>query len=236
MTRFRSKLTPGEWQQVRSQWESDQGMTFVGASEVVEGRISASAIAKRARREKWTKRHGFQAGRPAKYRPEFDHQAHQLCLLGATDKQLAEFFGVSETTINNWKSEYASFLESVRGGKLLADAEVASALFQRAVGYEHEAIHFATVDGEVVQNTYTKHYPPEPWAAAWWLKNRQPNLWKDKVEVKEDINLNVFPPKEQLDAIYEKALAEAEEIEERIVKGRAERLGINLDGVGHDSE
>lgn len=40
-----------------------------------------------------------------------------------------------------------------------------------------------------------------------------------------EINLNVFPPKEELDAIYNKALAEAAEMEAKLV-GRRERLGI----------
>lgn len=31
-------------------------------------------------------------GRPTKYRPEFAEQARKLCLLGATDKELADFF------------------------------------------------------------------------------------------------------------------------------------------------
>lgn len=170
-------------------------------------------------------------GRPTKYRPEYDEQAKKLCMLGATDKQLADFFEVAESTINDWKHRSPSFWESVREGKMIADAEVAYALYQRAVGYDHEAIHFSNVNGEVIQTPYTKHYPPEPWAASWWLKNRQPHLWKDKVEVQEEINVNVFPPKEELDAIYEKALAEAEEIEMRIVQGRAERLGIDVDSV-----
>lgn len=230
MSTFRSKLTEQEWLELRGLWESDPQMTFrqLSESELINGRVTASAISKRAKREKWLKRHDFRTGRPSKYRPEFDRQAHLFCLMGATDKLLAELFYVSESTINEWKKRYASFSESVRKGKMIADAEVAHALYQRAVGYSHEAVHFAVVDGEVVQTTYTKHYPPESWAAAWWLKNRQPHLWKDKVEVKEEVNVNVFPSKEKLDAIYEKALKEAEEIEERIVKGRAERLGINL--------
>ena len=41
-------------------------------------------------------------GRPpgtGKYKEEFDKQAYKLCLLGADDKRLADFFGVTETEI-----------------------------------------------------------------------------------------------------------------------------------------
>ena len=68
-------------------------------------------------------------GRPTEYKPEYDEQAYNYCLLGATDKQLATFFDVSEQTINAWKHKHPSFLESLRRGKEIADARVAQALF-----------------------------------------------------------------------------------------------------------
>lgn len=77
----------------------------------------------------------------------------------------------------------------------------------------------------------TKHYPPDTVAAFIWLKNRQPKLWKDKIELKEDINLNVFPPKEVLDAVYAEALEVARKRDEMLI-GRRERLGIVID---HDT-
>jgi len=42
-------------------------------------------------------------GRPTKYLSEYNEQVEKLCKLGATDKQLADFFNVTEKTINNWK-------------------------------------------------------------------------------------------------------------------------------------
>lgn len=55
---------------------------------------------------------------------EFNEQARKLCLLGATDSELADFFGVCERTINNWKSEFPAFLQSIDAGKISADAIV----------------------------------------------------------------------------------------------------------------
>ncbi|WP_295448053.1 hypothetical protein [uncultured Thiodictyon sp.] len=74
----------------------------------------------------------------------------------------------------------------------------------------------------------SKHYPPDTAAASLWLRNRQPALWWDKVEIEEDVNLNVFPPKEQLDAIYLAAMARATERAKMLI-GRRERLGIDTD-------
>lgn len=135
-------------------------------------------------------------GRPSKYRPEFAEQAVKLCRLGATDVELAEFFGVSESTLNNWKKAHPGFLESLKKGKTLADAEVADKLFKRATGYEHPEDDIRTVsDGggtsSIVITPTIKRYPPDTGAAIFWLKNRQPAKWRDKVETEDkgaDIN------------------------------------------------
>lgn len=120
--------------------------------------------------------------RPSKYRPEFAEQACKLCKLGLTDKEIARFFEVSEKTLNTWKQTYPEFLQSLKGGKTLADAEVASKLFHRATGYEHPEDDIRSVGGEIVITPTIKHYAPDTTAAIFWLKNRRPDLWRDKVE------------------------------------------------------
>ena len=56
-------------------------------------------------------------GRPTKYRDELPAQAKKLCRLGATDAEMAEFFEVSESTINEWKLAYDEFSESIKKGQ-----------------------------------------------------------------------------------------------------------------------
>lgn len=172
-------------------------------------------------------------GRPTAYQDEYSEQAYKLCLLGATDAELAEFFEVSERTINAWKVSQPEFLQSIKRGKAAADATVAESLYQRAIGYSHPDVHISNYQGVITVTDITKHYPPDTGAAFIWLKNRQPHKWKEKVEVKEDINLNVFPSREVLDAIYQKALAQAAE-RDRVLVGRRERLGIVIDAGGED--
>lgn len=122
-------------------------------------------------------------GRPSAYRPEYAAQAEKLTKLGAIDRELAEFFGVSEQTINAWKKEHPAFLESVKRGKEIADAEVAEKLYHRATGYQHPDTHVSNYQGTVTLTPLTKHYAPDPTAAIFWLKNRQPAKWRDRVEV-----------------------------------------------------
>jgi hypothetical protein len=122
-------------------------------------------------------------GRPTAYKPEYAEQAYKLCLLGATDAKMGDFFGVSEQTINAWKLAHTDFLESITRGKEGADAEIASALFHRAKGYSHPEVDIKVVAAAIVQTPLIKHYPPDTQAASLWLRNRQPALWRDKQEV-----------------------------------------------------
>lgn len=125
-------------------------------------------------------------GRPTDYKPEYAEQARKLCLLGATDKELADFFGVVERTINYWKYEYPEFLQSVKGGKDVADANVAESLYKRANGYEHAAIKiFADAKtGAVLKVPYIERHPPDTMACIYWLNNRQRKTkkWRQKQE------------------------------------------------------
>jgi hypothetical protein len=122
-------------------------------------------------------------GRPTKFNGDICEQAMKLCLLGATDEQLADFFGVSPATLYVWKDAHPEFLEAITRGKLAADAEIAQALFHRAKGYEHDDIDVRVVNGEIVLTKICKHYPPDTQAASLWLRNRQPKLWRDKAEI-----------------------------------------------------
>lgn len=138
-------------------------------------------------------------GRETLYRPEYDEQAYKLCLLGATDAVMADFFRVTEQTINNWKQAQPTFFESITRGKTLADAEIAESLFHRAKGYSHKAVKMFQSGGEILSEEYTEHYPPDTPAASLWLRNRQPALWRDKQELEHtgkdgapiDMNLTV---------------------------------------------
>lgn len=120
-------------------------------------------------------------GRPTSYDDSYADLAYKFCLLGATDAKLAEFFGVQESTINNWKQKHPEFMESIKRGKTQADAEVASSLYHRALGYSHPETKIATADGMITDTKeFTKHYAPDPTAAIFWLKNRQPEMWREK--------------------------------------------------------
>lgn len=122
-------------------------------------------------------------GRPTLYQEAYAEQAFKLCLLGATNEQLADFFGVAVATIHNWKDAHPEFLDALKAGKEEADSRVAQSLYRRALGYEHSAVKILSYEGESFEHEYTEKYPPDTTAAIFWLKNRQPHLWRDRKEV-----------------------------------------------------
>ena len=121
-------------------------------------------------------------GRPSKYKPEYAEQAKKLCDLGATDEDLADFFEVGIRTIANWKAEHSEFLQALKSGKDSADDRVERSLYQRAVGYSYDAIHFSSFQGAVTETLYRAHVPPDVTAQIFWLKNRRRDEWRDKQE------------------------------------------------------
>lgn len=124
------------------------------------------------------------AGRPTDYKEEYNKLAENYSLLGATDKVMAGYFGVSEVTLNAWKKKHPEFLKSLKRGKEEADANVSNALYNRALGYSHPDTKFASFEGQITdEKEYTKHLPPDTTACIFWLKNRQRETWKDKHEV-----------------------------------------------------
>lgn len=132
-------------------------------------------------------------GRPSSYDPEkHPDLAHNYCLLGATLPEIASFFDVAESTVSKWMVEHPEFSEAIKKGRAVADGTVASRLFQRAAGYQHSAVKILTVsDGNnegshVEQVPYTEHYPPDTTAGIFWLKNRRPDLWRDRQQVEHE--------------------------------------------------
>ena len=121
-------------------------------------------------------------GRKPKYTTDCDAVVYRLALLGISAERIGEFFGVTRECIYLWNRKYPSFALAWREGKLDADSRVADALYKRACGYSHPAVKIFNTPGGPVTVDYIEHYPPDTQAASLWLRNRQPELWKEKVE------------------------------------------------------
>jgi hypothetical protein len=124
-----------------------------------------------------------------KYSPKYhDPWAWSLAIRGATDAEISAAFGISERTLNRWKSEHPSFLEALTNGKDAADSKVERKLYERATGCtttDTETI--AQQDGKgkltvIRKRTTAREYPPDTMAAMYWLNNRQPDRYRKNPE------------------------------------------------------
>lgn len=131
------------------------------------------------------------AGRPTDYQEEYARSAEKLTALGATDIELADFFEVNVRTIYRWKHEHDEFCQALNKGKDKADERVINSLYQKAVGYEQEAVKIFMPGGatEPVYAPYREKIAPDTTAAIFWLKNRKPAEWRDKQEVEHSGNV-----------------------------------------------
>jgi hypothetical protein len=118
-------------------------------------------------------------GRPTEYRALYAEIAYGFALAGYTDKEMAHFFSVSEQTLNVWKQKHPKFVESLKRGKDLADADVARGLYKAATGHHVKAVKILQSEGESYEHEFLEYHPPNPTAAIFWLKNRQRDKWRD---------------------------------------------------------
>jgi len=109
---------------------------------------------------------------------------------GLTDKQIAHNMGISEVTLNSYKKKYPKFLKSLKAGKEVVDRKVENALLNRALGYEYDEVTKELVEdprtGESKlrpTKVVTKEVKPDTTAQIFWLKNRKPDVWRDKRDI-----------------------------------------------------
>lgn len=120
---------------------------------------------------------------------------------GLTDEQIAHNMGISRSTLNEWKKKYRIISDTLKRGKEVVDVQVENALLKRALGYSYTEItkergrNPKTGEVEmVITKTVAKEVQPDVTAQIFWLKNRRPDLWRDKqgVELSGGIKNNPF--------------------------------------------
>lgn len=149
-------------------------------------------------------------GRPDSYDPDYARMAQAHCRLGATDAELADLFDVNTATIRSWMGRHKDFAEAVKSGIMESfSPRVVRSLAQSAIGYSVDTEEVKiTKDGDEVRYKVRKHYPPNVTACIFWLKNRDPENWRDVQDhILKHQNLDKLTSRELLDEIRQEAAA-----------------------------
>lgn len=114
---------------------------------------------------------------------------------GLTDEQIAHNMGIAQSTLYEWKKNYSEISEALKKGKEIVDIEVENALLKKALGYSYKEITRERLlnpntgeSGMVITKEVTKEVQPDTTAGIFWLKNRRPDLWRDKQLIEAEVS------------------------------------------------
>ena len=130
-----------------------------------------------------------------------------LLLLGAwardglTGEQIAKNMGICRDTLIQWKKRFPDISDTLKKGKDVVDVEVENSLLKRAKGCtvveETQELMINPDTGKrelITTKKVIKEIPPDTTAQIFWLKNRRPDLWRDKqsMELSGEVKNNPF--------------------------------------------
>jgi hypothetical protein len=120
-----------------------------------------------------------------KFDPEYTELIRRMAQeFGATMSQISAVLGVSPRTVQAWCQKHDEFKDTIDQARAVADSRVEKSMYQRAIGYEHEAEKiFCNKDGQVTRVPYIERYPPDNASMIFWMKNRRKDEWKECREV-----------------------------------------------------
>lgn len=99
---------------------------------------------------------------------------------GLTYEQIAHNIGVSIKTLSVWRTRYVPISAALKKGKEVVDIEVENALLKRALGYTYDEI---TYENSTETKRVRKAVLPDTTAQIFWLKNRKPDVWRDRKDI-----------------------------------------------------
>jgi len=124
---------------------------------------------------------------------------------GVIEKDIARRLGCSYSTLREWKKISSALSTALKKNREYADYAVESALYKKACGHKESVIKPMKIKRteydpetgkriadyeEIVYVKEEVYIPPDTLADIFWLKNREPDKWRDKVEQQQDISLD----------------------------------------------
>lgn len=146
---------------------------------------------------------------------------------GLRNEDIAGRMGISPSTFYEYVKKFSEISDAIKRGKAPVDFEVENAMLKSALGHKEtvrKPIRLRTTrrkDGMEITEEHVEYFeeevyiPPQVSAQIFWLKNRKPDIWRDKKELTTNAAL------EKLDDLLKetRAYAGLEPEAERIPEG-----------------
>lgn len=113
---------------------------------------------------------------------------------GLSDEEIAKKLDISRSTLGEWKNRYPEIQEALREGKEIPDIQVEDKLLDSALGFKvtlKKPVKIKRIEydngkkikeyEEVIDAEEEIYVPPAVAAQIFWLKNRRPDKWREKV-------------------------------------------------------
>lgn len=116
---------------------------------------------------------------------------------GLTDEQIAKNLGIAYSTFKEYKNKYSAISATLKRGKEVVDREVENALLKKAIGGKEKVLKPMKIKNVIYSDAGKKLKEneeivmveeevliiPDTTAQIFWLKNRKPDVWRDKTAV-----------------------------------------------------
>lgn len=121
---------------------------------------------------------------------------------GATDAEIAAKIGISRKTLYEWAKKFPQLGKALERGRKRSNDEVEAALYKKCLGYTVKVkktfklrrVEYDEATGrkvgereELVTGEDEVHVPADVGAQKFWLTNREPERWSNKVEFEGEL-------------------------------------------------
>lgn len=123
-------------------------------------------------------------GRELKYNDTFPEIAKKLAADGKREYKIAEELGISQRTYFEYKAKYPHFSQAIKSGQQEAIQTAEDSLFRRVTGFTYTETVIEEEMGTVIKTKKTKKTVlPDPVSCIFYLKNKDPENWRDRQEL-----------------------------------------------------
>ena len=125
-------------------------------------------------------------GRPATYTEQHKEVMLRLAPLGYTNDEIADIIGCTRSTFYKWLQDDPELSDALKISKSIMDSEVTQSLLKKALGKVETVETISGIcpnTGNLIETKKVKQHAPDTTSMIFWLKNRRPDLWREKQEV-----------------------------------------------------